>query len=29
MSENRSHLKQEETWDLATIFATDQEWENE
>lgn len=27
MTDNRSHLKQEETWDLTTIFATDEAWE--
>lgn len=29
MTTNRSHLKLEETWDLTTIFATDQDWETE
>lgn len=27
MSENRAHLKEKDTWDLTTIFATDQDWE--
>lgn len=27
MTDNRSHLNQEETWDLTTIFATDKDWE--
>ena len=29
MTNNRSHLKEEETWDLSTIFETDQAWEVE
>lgn len=29
MTDNRSHLKEEETWDLSTIFETDQAWEVE
>ncbi|MFU2163554.1 oligoendopeptidase F [Streptococcus pluranimalium] len=29
MTTNRSHLKLEETWDLTTVFATDQDWETE
>lgn len=28
MTDNRSHLNPEETWDLSTIFATDKDWEN-
>lgn len=29
MSENRNHLEEKYTWDLTTIFATDQAWEEE
>ncbi|HEL0577615.1 TPA: oligoendopeptidase F [Streptococcus equi subsp. zooepidemicus] len=29
MTDNRSHLEEEYTWDLSTIFATDAAWETE
>lgn len=29
MADNRSHLDEKYTWDLSTIFASDQEWEKE
>ncbi|MFV8211696.1 oligoendopeptidase F [Streptococcus pluranimalium] len=29
MTDNRSHLKVEETWDLSTVFQTDHDWEIE
>ena len=29
MTDNRSHLEEKYTWDLSTIFATDEMWEAE